>query len=175
MNFLDLLRLVRANLARMKGRVAMTAIGVVIGTAAVVVLISLASGLRQSAVRDLSSIGPLTDINVFSMRVLAPFGAPTSRQEPVLNDRTLDEFRRLPGVVAVTPRESLDAPVTLRLNRLFGWAQIVGVEPEELDRLGFPIARGIARWRRAGDRRSKGGGGPCGDDWARQPSDPASA
>ncbi|MDW7991436.1 MAG: FtsX-like permease family protein [Anaerolineae bacterium] len=145
MAFLDLLRLVRANLARMKGRVAMTAIGVVIGTAAIVVLISLASGLRQSAVRDLSSIGPLTDISVFSRRVLAPFGAPTGGQEPVLNDRTLDKFRRLPGVVAVTPREPLDVPVTLRLNRLSGWVQVVGIEPKEVDRLGFPIARGTAR------------------------------
>lgn len=145
MAFLDLLRLVRVNLARMKGRVAMTAIGVVIGTAAIVVLISLASGLQRSAVRDLSSIGSLTDINVFSMSVLAPFGVPNREREAVLNDSALNEFRRLPGVVAVTPRESLNAPATLRLNRLSGWAEVVGIDPGELDRLGFSVARGTAR------------------------------
>lgn len=145
MAFLDLLRLVRANLARMKGRVIMTATGVIIGTAAVVVLISLASGLQQSATRDLSSIGSLTEINVYPMGVLAPLGLPTQGQEAVLNDRTLDEFRRMPGVVAVTPKESLDAPAVLRLNRLSGWAQIVGIDPRELNRLELPVARGAAR------------------------------
>jgi len=49
----DLLRLVLSNLRRMKARVAMTAIGVVIGTAAVVVLVSLAAGLQKAVTQDL--------------------------------------------------------------------------------------------------------------------------
>ncbi|MBI3162515.1 MAG: ABC transporter permease, partial [Chloroflexi bacterium] len=49
MKFLDLLRLIIGNLGRRKGRVALTAIGVVIGTAAVVILVSLAIGLQKSA------------------------------------------------------------------------------------------------------------------------------
>ncbi len=122
----------------------MTAVGVVIGTAAVVVLISLASGLQRSAVQDLSSIGSLTDIQVFPFQVLAPFGV-QARQETVLNDRMLEEFRQLPGVVAVTPKEPLDAPAMLRFNRLVGGANIVGIDPRELARLGLPVARGTAR------------------------------
>ena len=41
MTIRDLLRLVLSNLKRMKARVAMTAIGVIIGTAAVIVLVSV--------------------------------------------------------------------------------------------------------------------------------------
>lgn len=141
----DLLRLVVSNLGRMKGRVAMTAIGVVIGTAAVVVLISLAAGLQQSALRDLSSIGPLTDIKVYPMRALAPFGAPTTGREGVLDDRALAEFRKLPGVVAVTPKEPLIAPALLRYGRLEGGSQILGIEPNQIDSLGFRMADGVAR------------------------------
>lgn len=141
----DLLRLVVSNLGRMKGRVAMTAIGVVIGTAAVVVLISLAAGLQQSALRDLSSIGPLTDINVYPMRALAPFGAPTTGREGVLDDRALAEFRKLPGVVAVTPKEPLIAPALLRYGRLEGGSQILGIEPNQIDSLGLRMADGVAR------------------------------
>ncbi|MGB9776502.1 MAG: ABC transporter permease [Anaerolineae bacterium] len=140
----DLLRLVVSNLGRMKGRVAMTAIGVVIGTAAVVVLISLAAGLQQSALRDLSTIGPLTDINVYPMRVLAPFGAPTSGREGVLDDRALAEFRQLPGVVAVTPKEPLSAPAMLRYGRWMGGSQIVGIEPNQIERLDLSVASGTA-------------------------------
>jgi putative ABC transport system permease protein len=45
MRFIDLVQLVGYNLGRRKGRVLLTAIGVVIGTSAVVVLVSLAVGL----------------------------------------------------------------------------------------------------------------------------------
>ncbi|MCS7179436.1 MAG: ABC transporter permease [Anaerolineae bacterium] len=145
MNARDLLRLVISNLSRMKGRVVMTAIGVVIGTAAVVVLISLASGLQQSALRDLSSIGPLTDIRVYPLRALAPFGAPVTGREGVLDERALAEFRKLPGVVAVTPKEPLFASFMLRYGRLMGGGQIVGVDPGQMDRLGFSVSDGAAR------------------------------
>jgi len=145
MNARDLLRLVISNLGRMKGRVVMTAIGVVIGTAAVVVLLSLAAGLQRSALRDLSSIGSLTEINVYPMQALAPFGAPTTGREGVLDDRTLAEFRKLPGVVAVTPKEMLNAPAMLRYGRLMGGSQIVGIEPNQMDRLEFSMAAGAAR------------------------------
>ena len=48
MKLRELISLILLNLNRRKGRVMLTAIGVVIGTAAVVVLVSLAQGLKQS-------------------------------------------------------------------------------------------------------------------------------
>ena len=152
MNARDLVRLVWGNLRRMKARVAMTAIGVVIGTAAVIVLISLAAGLQRSAARDLGSIGDLTQITVFSPSFVRAFGAPPgqAREEEVLDDRTLAEFRRLPGVVAATPWESLMGGGTLRLNRLLGGGQIVGIDPTQVERLDFALARGtdrLGRWQ----------------------------
>jgi len=152
MNARDLVRLVWGNLRRMKARVAMTAIGVVIGTAAVIVLISLAAGLQRSAAQDLSTIGDLTQITVFSPSFVRAFGAPPgqAREEEVLDDRTLAEFRRLPGVVAATPWESLMGGGTLRLNRLLGGGQIVGIDPTQVERLDFALARGtdrLGRWQ----------------------------
>ncbi|MCZ7669860.1 MAG: ABC transporter permease [Chloroflexi bacterium] len=64
MSIFDLISLVVENLARRKGRVALTAVGVIIGTAAVVLLVSLGSGLQQNAANQLGSIGDLTKINV---------------------------------------------------------------------------------------------------------------
>ncbi len=61
---LDLLRLIFGNLSRRKARVALTAIGVVIGTAAVVILVSLAIGLQRNANEQLYGIGDLTQIQV---------------------------------------------------------------------------------------------------------------
>jgi len=64
MRLIDLLRLVWDNIGRRKGRVALTAIGVVIGTAAVVVLVSLGIGLQRNATQQLGGISDLTLINV---------------------------------------------------------------------------------------------------------------
>jgi putative ABC transport system permease protein len=56
MRLVDLLRLIADNLGRRKARVALTAIGVVIGTAAVVVLVSLGIGLQRNATEQLGGI-----------------------------------------------------------------------------------------------------------------------
>lgn len=136
----------------MKARVAMTAIGVVIGTAAVIVLVSLAIGLQRSAAENLGSIGDLTKITVYSPRFIRSFGGPPAGTggETVLNDRTLAGFRELPGVVAATPRDSLMGGGMLRLNRMWGSAQIVGIDPTQVEGLDFPLASGtdrLGRWQ----------------------------
>jgi len=153
----DLVRLVLANLRRMKARVAMTAIGVVIGTAAVVVLISLAAGLQRSATQDLGSIGDLTRITVFPGSFMRSFGAVSSRtDEGVLDDRALEDFRDLPGVTAVTPWVSLSGGAVLRLNRLTAGAQVVGLDPGAVNELSFELASGmdrLGRWQVVGGAR----------------------
>jgi putative ABC transport system permease protein len=137
----------------MKARVAMTAIGVVIGTAAVVVLVSLAAGLQRSFAENLGSIGDLTKITVLPGSYLTAFGGSSpgrAGEEAVLNDRTLAEFRELADVVAVTPREPLTGGGTLRLNRLMGGAQVVGIDPDQVERLEFSLASGadrLGRWQ----------------------------
>jgi putative ABC transport system permease protein len=153
LSFRDLLYLVVSNLARMKARVAMTAVGVVIGTAAVVVLVSLAAGLQRSFAESVGAIGNLTEITVFAGSYLTAFGGSSpgrGGEEAVLNDRALAEFRKLPDVVAATPREPLRGGGTLRLNRLTGGAQVVGIDPMQVERLEYPLASGtdrLGRWQ----------------------------
>ena len=65
MSLFDLVSLILDNLGRRKARVALTAVGVIIGTAAVVVLVSLAIGLQQNATQQLYGIGDLTQIQVY--------------------------------------------------------------------------------------------------------------
>ena len=65
MRFLDLIQLILENLNRRKGRVLLTAVGVTIGTAAVVILVSLGVGLQKNFTSQLGGIGPLTQISVY--------------------------------------------------------------------------------------------------------------
>ncbi len=60
----DVLRLAWANLNRMRARVALTCIGVIIGTVAIIILISLGVGLQSSAEASFGNVGDLTVIQV---------------------------------------------------------------------------------------------------------------
>jgi putative ABC transport system permease protein len=137
----------------MKTRVVMTAIGVVIGTAAVVVLISLASGLQRTATEDMGSAGDLTRITVIPARQGGPSGIVVEGQDrdvTTLDDRALEKLRKIPGVMAATPRESLMGSATLRLNRLTGGARVIGLDPSAATKLGLSVASGtdrLGRWQ----------------------------
>lgn len=148
MTFRDLIRLIIANLKRMKGRVIMTALGVVIGTASVMVLVSLGAGLQRQATESFGGGGSLNDLVVMApqtgarmMGPVAPGGVrvetsgPRRTDDPILDDMTLARFRELPGVQLVTPIERLQGGSMLEYGDLMGYASIVGVEPAYLENL----------------------------------------
>ncbi|OGN75733.1 MAG: hypothetical protein A2X25_02915 [Chloroflexi bacterium GWB2_49_20] len=160
MKFLDLIRLVLGNLNRRKGRVALTAIGVVIGTAAVVVLVSLAIGLQRNANEQLYGIGDLTQIQVspgYSMEEVGGgrgmsgvkvamagggSGGGSSTGTTLLTNDALDTLRALPGVVAVIPRDFFYGGITIKYKRLEGGANIIGVGSSNLGELGLKAGQG---------------------------------
>jgi putative ABC transport system permease protein len=145
MTWRNLFFLIRRNLVRMKIRVAMTSMGVLIGTAAVILLVSLGVGLQRFALQDLGSIGTLTEINVYSMRGFGGIASTGTQDQAVLNDRALKSFRELPGVVAVTPLEPVRAATTLQFKRLETYANLRGIDTRELGHLDLELASGVAR------------------------------
>lgn len=150
MKFLDLLRLIFSNLNRRKGRVALTAIGVVIGTAAVVILVSLAIGLQKNANEQLYGIGDLTQIQVYPVYggevnyigVGGGGGGGGTQEQKLLTNQALNEIRAIPGVTAVIPREYLWAGLTIKYKRLEGYANVMGVGTNDLSELGLEASQG---------------------------------
>src|SRR5215213_8781090 len=139
MKILDLVRLIFGNLSRRKARVALTAIGVVIGTAAVVILVSLAIGLQKNANEQLYGIGDLTQIQVSpayemmegGMVVQVGGGGGKGPGQPqsarLLTNSALDELRGIPGVASVIPREYLMTGVLIKYQKLEGGVGVIGV------------------------------------------------
>jgi putative ABC transport system permease protein len=139
MKLRDLIALVYSNLNRMRGRVVMTAMGVVIGTAAIVVLIALSTGLQNNTVNNFSSFGNLNQITVFSG---SRFGGQTSGQG--LTPDVIKQLKGITGVVAITPYEDLGGRATLKLNRLEGFGSIYGIDPLVVPQMDFTMDKGVA-------------------------------
>ena len=156
MKIFDLVRLILGNLSRRKARVALTAIGVVIGTAAVVILVSLAIGLQKNANEQLYGIGDLTQIQVmpaYDMQggggggmVVQVGGGGSKEGQPqparLLTNSALDELRAISGVDLVIPREYLMTGVLVKYQKLEGGSGIIGVESPNLADLGLEATQG---------------------------------
>lgn len=157
MRFTDLLRLVFFNLGRRKGRVALTAIGVIIGTASVVLLISLASGLQRSATENLWGISDLKRIDVYpgwimegpgvAVEVVGGKGSAPPGMV-LLTPQTVEEIRAIPGVELVTPSQGLSGQAVLRYGKLENYPWMQGVQVEDVAVFEYPLAAGSSRLER---------------------------
>ncbi|MEN6435908.1 MAG: ABC transporter permease [Anaerolineaceae bacterium] len=152
MRFWDLFNLIIDNLSRRKGRVVLTAIGVVIGTAAVVVLISLALGLQKSATSQLYGISDLTRIEVYpgmedsggkAVAVMAGGGGGGGfTQGKILTSQVITDIEAIPGVKFVIPNDYLWSGGMLKYGKLEGWSQFMGVATNDLSVFDYPLQDG---------------------------------
>ncbi|MBK9051382.1 MAG: ABC transporter permease [Chloroflexi bacterium] len=146
----DLLSLIIENLSRRKARVALTAIGVVIGTAAVVLLVSLGVGLQQNAEQQLGSIGDLTKISVWPMYDFGEGGGggggPVAiNEEPQvtpLTSQSIADIQAIPGVSVVIPQDPFYFGTILNVGQLEGYSQLLGIGVDNLSQLGVTAREG---------------------------------
>ncbi|HEY9088426.1 MAG TPA: ABC transporter permease [Anaerolineaceae bacterium] len=155
MRLLDLLGLISYNLSRRKGRVALTAIGVVIGTAAVVILVSLGNGLQRSATNQLGSIADLTSIYVmpqYDQGNAVPMGGGGGgggvSQVKLLTESALAEIAAVPGVSQIITRDYLKTQSVIDYARLEAWANVMGVGASDVADLGYTVKEGVGRLER---------------------------
>ena len=142
MRISDLLKLSLDNLRRRKGRTALTVIGVVVGTFAIIVMISL--GIASNAANEemLQSWGDLTQIEINNYQ----WGA-SSADVPVLDDQMLDTLRGLPNVVAVTPMyqaENIDGQIYAgKKDRYSAYVwEMYGVDMAALEAMEYQLLDG---------------------------------
>ncbi len=141
MSLRDLLPLVWSNLNRMRGRVLMTILGVVVGTAAVVVLVSLGAGLQRQALRSLGS--GATEIRITGDTTFSTGTSPARADARIFDDTLLARVESLPGVENVTPFEPVMAPLDVQAGRLCARSlQVRGIDPERFEQLGLRAASG---------------------------------
>jgi hypothetical protein len=143
----DLFLFVLENLQRQRGRVLLTSLGVTIGSAAIILLVALISGLQQIATAQDGSNTSLTRITM-----KAGFGRftgggnvrtnnSTSTQLSITND-VIGQFAGLEHVVRVIPTQSVQGEASLSFQRFTGRANITGVAVDDVALLGDSTAEG---------------------------------
>lgn len=123
------------NLFKRKVRTLLTVSGVVIGTCAIVVMMSFGIGIKESMEKMMQSMGDLTVITINNNS--------KTPDSPALDDKTLDKIKSLDNVVAVTPVYFLDmSSVTVKSGKYNYQGTIYGVYMEALKDFGYKMEEG---------------------------------
>lgn len=139
MNFLDIVSLSWRNLREAPLRAALTTIGVVVGVAVIVTMVSFGLGLQRNTIQRFKDLDLFNEITVFGNGLLEAAGSGFGRRPPqppgfaarpragspaaspspspspsparVLDDAAVAEIEKIPGVVSVEPTISFNAYV----------------------------------------------------------------
>lgn len=138
MSFFDTLFLSIKNLWRHKLRSILTITGVMIGTCAIVIMLSLGLAMNRNFITQLSQMGNIMQIQVYSWNEggKTPDGATI---EP-MDDNKIAEFEKIPGVEGATP--VIDINLKVGAGKYISWGMILGIKPEMFDLLDIPVTAG---------------------------------
>lgn len=128
----DILAMAHKNLWRRKARTILTCLGVIIGTAAIVVMLSLGIGLKLSMEQSMAQWGSLNIIRIHPGASYDEQGEPRGDAKR-LRQETVEELKNLPGVVAVSPAYEIHGEA--RLGRKQGWLNLVGLDLAAMEEL----------------------------------------
>ena len=141
MSFLDMIGMSAGNLWRRKLRTALTVLGVLIGTASIVAMLSLAIGMRSQLMAEFDSYGSATQITVYS----GEGGEAEQSADMMLTDTNVEMFEGMDYVEKVMPQLDMDGQIPS--GRYEGYAYIRGVdqsilEEQEVEQGTIPDANG---------------------------------
>lgn len=134
MKFLDLLRMSSSNLWKRKVRTILTVLGVVIGVASIVVMISFGLGLSRTLVAQYESWGSLTQITVNE-----PWSG-DNIDDMRLDDELVREIEALDHVESVWT--ILEMSALAKYGSYEGWLQIRAVPKEVFPEMNMEVGEG---------------------------------
>lgn len=137
MRFRDLAFLVISNLRRMKLRLVLTSLGVVIGTSAIVLMVSLGIGLQANMLAQLGDLGAATHINVMGGGMSID-----GTEALALDEKAVQTLSALENVEAVLPSVYVAVIQEIRFKRFQTYMNIQGVPMDSFEQFGFELEEG---------------------------------
>ena len=140
MSITDMLSTAFLNLWRRKMRAFLTVLGMVIGVASIVVMVSLGIGIKQATIENFAGTGSLTTIRVNSWSYVSNGNGGGSSRQKQLNKKAVGAFQKIPGVQAVMPL--VETYGMLKSGNFMTDASILGVTPEQAEEFGITLSEG---------------------------------
>lgn len=145
MRWSDLLRMSLSSLKRRKLRTFLTVLGVIIGTASIVVMISLGLGLQQSMYEEVAQSGGTTSLTVTgkdSGGGSYSFSSDSENQEAskYITDDTIKSLKQLDHVKSADPVLNISA-IVLK-GKYEGYIDLYGMTQEALERRNLKLEPG---------------------------------
>ncbi len=126
------------NLIKRKLRTFLTLLGVVIGTAAIVVLVSLSNGMDESFKNQIEQMGSLNNIDVMKPWEGKPGGVSGAKLK--LDDKALQSFEAIANVEAVLPIK--ETYMRIWVGRQVADKSIIGTDLAKLEVFGAKLLKG---------------------------------
>jgi putative ABC transport system permease protein len=165
MSFIELIKFIIENIKRQKGRVILTSLGVMIGSASIILLVALVGGLQQNATAQFTSNSDLSKIEVNAGFGGGPSGGgggggggdmggpggggggqtvrtSSESEDLLLTDEVIEEIAQIDHVTTVIAKQSVSGSSTLVYQKYEGRATLTGVAVDDLSDLGLTADEG---------------------------------
>lgn len=141
----DLIIMSMGNLWRRKLRTLLTLMGVVIGTASIIIMISLGVGMKKSIEESLKELGSLNIVSVskeysWERGGDAKDSSGKKKNKILLNDEAVQAMSMIPGVTVISPVKTME--VRLRHGKYYAYATLTGVKRELLEKQNLKLEKG---------------------------------
>lgn len=118
-------------------RLALTSLGVVIGTSAIVLMISLGIGLQNNVMEELGGIGSANQITVMGGGM-----GPRGNEGTPLDGRAVTSFEEIENVESVVPGVMVQTAQGVKYKKYNGYLNISGVPMGSFEGLGYELETG---------------------------------
>lgn len=135
MKFIDMLQMSASNLWKRKWRTVLTILGVIIGVASIVVMVSLGIGLSKSMMDEYSSYGSITQITVEES-----YSAANSNKEIHLDDELIENLKNIEHVESVYP--VLNFPMIALCGGYYAYINVKGMPIESIMAESIEVGEG---------------------------------
>jgi ABC-type antimicrobial peptide transport system permease subunit len=146
MRWIDLLRMSSGNLRRRKLRTFLTILGVIIGTASIVVMISLGLGMQESMYREVEQSGGMTSLTVTGKEtengIYSSNGGDSDQKESdkYITDDVIEQIQQLEHVKSADP--VLDLTAIALKGKYIGYLQLRGMSEKALQEQKIKLVPG---------------------------------
>ncbi|MCI8342720.1 MAG: ABC transporter permease [Firmicutes bacterium] len=136
MSGFDMVSMAVRNLWKRKLRTFLTVLGVIIGTASIVVMLSVGIGMNEGFKEQIGQMGSLNVIDVYT-----PWSG-DSKEVVTLDNKTIEEIRNIKGVEVVSP--VINEYFILIDGKYVCDTSIIGIDPSAMEAMGYKISWGRA-------------------------------